>query len=243
MLHLDFESASELDLTKVGASRYTQHPSTVITVMAWAFNAKPVKSLTLPPYLPDDVHAHLTGGGKFAAWNANFETAILENWFGLKIDHSQAVCSMQRALYAGLPAKLEKAGPALGLTLIKDMAGHRLMMQMAKPKKDGTFWHQDPVQGAVRLQGLEAYCRQDVEAERAVEQAIPHLSRDETIVSSLDFDTNRRGIRLDLPLSRKTSLDCRERDTASQRRMRTSNERCRDLSRDADGSTDQVAAK
>ena len=200
LLHIDLETASTLDLRKVGASAYSRHPDTLVTVIAWAFDDGPVSSVTMPKYLPYDVSQHLASGGGFVAWNAAFEWAFLTNWFGMKqMKPEQAVCSMQRALYSGLPAKLEHAGPALGLPphLLKDVAGHRLMMQMCRPKQDGTFWHDvDPG----KLKALEAYCKQDVIAERAVCKLTPELPDYEKAVSRLDRIANDKGIKLDIPL-------------------------------------------
>ena len=205
LLHIDFETTSRLDLGKVGASRYSRDPSTVVLCVAWAFDDEPTQSFILPPrnWLPVELCYHLMHGGAFAAWNTNFETSLLENYFDLRIDHAQTVCAMQRALYAGLPAKLEKAGPALKLGIVKDMVGERLMKQMMKPRKDGSFWHNDPVEGPAKLDRLADYCRTDVEAERAVMAVIPDLPDSEKEVSKLDFEANRRGIRLDLPLIEK----------------------------------------
>ena len=37
-LHIDFETASDLDLKKVGVYRYAEHPSTIIRCMAWGID-------------------------------------------------------------------------------------------------------------------------------------------------------------------------------------------------------------
>jgi DNA polymerase len=197
-LHLDFESASCVDLKKAGASRYAQDPSTVVLAVAYAYDDGPVQKLILPTraemfsIVPaNDFLIH--------AWNANFESAILRHRFGMAMGAENFSCTMQRALYSGLPGKLEHAGPALRLPITKDMAGHRLMLSMSKPRKDGTFWHQDPNEGRQKLDALADYCARDVEAERAIAGVIPKLSSDERAVAIFDAITNARGIRLDLP--------------------------------------------
>jgi DNA polymerase len=197
-LFIDFESTSGVDLRKVGASRYSRDPSTIVTVVAWAFDAGPVSAETMPKRLPQEILDHIKAGGEVHAWNVHFEAALLTNHFKLNIDPATFRCTMQQALYAGLPAKLEHAGVALGLppSKLKDISGHRLMMQMSRPKKDGTYWHDDPV----KLADLAAYCKQDVIAERAIHQLTPELPKSEQAVSLLDRQTNDRGIRLDLPL-------------------------------------------
>jgi DNA polymerase len=197
-LHLDFETASCVDLKKAGASRYAQDPSTTVLCVAYAYDDGPVQKLILPERVEmfsivpaNDFLIH--------AWNARFEDAILRHRFGMAMGAENFSCTMQRALYSGLPGKLEHAGPALRVPIVKDMAGHRLMLSMAKPKKDGTFWHQDPNEGRQKLDALADYCIRDVEAERAIADYIPKLSSDERAVAIFDAIINARGIRLDLP--------------------------------------------
>ena len=50
-----------------------------MTVLAWAFDDEPVQSVVCPKTLPREVEAHLRAGGKFRAWSAAFEWAILVN--------------------------------------------------------------------------------------------------------------------------------------------------------------------
>jgi DNA polymerase len=201
ILHIDLETCSSpaTNVRKVGASRHARDPSTIVTVFAWAFGNDPVQSILLPQRnhaLPPEVALHLLNGHKFAAWNAAFEWAFLTNYFGFQLKPEQAVCTMQKALNAGLPAALDDAGDALRLAIRKDAAGKRLMMQMSKPKPDGTFWHDDPF----KLAALDNYCKRDVEAEREVGRYVPDLSDREQKVSLLDRVTNNRGIRIDIPL-------------------------------------------
>ena len=198
VLHLDFETASLLDLSKVGTSRYSRDPSTVVTCMAWAFDDGPVRSAILPLILPDEVERHLRQWGAYHAWNAAFETAIIRNVFDFHPSTAeQASCTMQRALHAGLPASLAEAGPALGLASVKDKTARSLMLQMSKPKKDGAWWHQTDQD---KLEALAAYCEKDVIAERAIGKVIPELPEREKFVSRLDAETNERGFCVDQPL-------------------------------------------
>jgi DNA polymerase len=202
ILHLDLETVSSADtnVRKVGASRHARDSSTIVTVFAWAFGSGPVQSILLPGRflsdLPHDVAMHLLRGGRFAAWNAAFEWAFLTSYFHVAMKPEQAVCTMQRALNAGLPAALEDAGDALSLAIRKDKPGKRLMLQMSKPKPDGSYWHDDPF----RLAGLDDYCKRDVEAEREVHKYVPDLHPFEQSVSLLDRETNNRGIQIDLDL-------------------------------------------
>ena len=54
------------------------------------------------------------------------------------------------------------------------MAGHRLMLRMARPRaieRTAVVWWDEPE----RVERLEAYCRQDVEVERALHQRLRPL--------------------------------------------------------------------
>ena len=199
VLHIDFETCSRLDLRKVGADVYSRDPDLIVTVVAWAFDGGPVQSTTNVQKLPTFVLAHLFNGGEFRAWNAGFEWAILTNHFKLTLDPAQAVCVQQKALHSGLPASLEDAGPAIGAPQHKDATARRLMLQLSKPRRNrggpDSFWHMDEPS---KLDALEAYCRQDVEAERAIDGMIADLPPGERAISILDRQANNRGVKLDL---------------------------------------------
>src|SRR6516162_5163547 len=203
VLSLDFETASLSDLAAVGADVYARDPSLIVTVVAWAFDDGPVHSATHPAALPEAVRAHLLGGGIFRAWNAAFESAILTHHYGLALDPRQASCTMQRALYSGLPAALGDAGPAIGVEIVKDKSARQLMLRMARPRailRDGSarWWHEDD---PAKLEALRAYCERDVESERAIGRAVRELPPGEWEVSLLDRRANDRGIKIDLVLA------------------------------------------
>ena len=203
VLHLDFETCSKLDLKRVGADVYSRDPDLIVTVVAWAFDNSAVYSVTTalrpPGAIPNEIRKHLLNGGEFRAWNAGFEWAILTNHFGFALDPAQAVCVQQKALHSGLPASLEDAGPAIGAPQHKDATARRLMLQLSKPRKNkgkpDSFWHMDE---PTKLDALEAYCRQDVEAERAIDGMIADLPPTERAISILDRQANDRGVKLDL---------------------------------------------
>lgn len=202
VLHLDFETCNTLSLRSVGADVYSRSPTLIVTVLAWAFDEGPVESVTVPAELPTQVREHLKNGGQFKAWNASFEWAILTNTFGLELDPGQAVCTQQAALHSGLPASLDDAGPAIGARHVKDVDAHKLMMQLAKPRKitrEGvrSYWHVDQPE---KLEALRRYCARDVEAERAISKLITPLPKTEARVAAMDRAANQRGIKVDLEL-------------------------------------------
>ena len=203
VLHVDVETCSSLDLKKVGADVYSRDPGLIVTVIAWAFDGGPVRSAKCPLVLSPEIKDHLNNGGEFRAWAAQFEWAILTNHFGLALDPAQAVCVQQKALHSGLPASLEDAGPAIGAAQHKDASARRLMLQLSKPRKNrnkpDSFWHVDD---PAKLDALEAYCRQDVEAERAIDGMIADLPPTENAIAIMDRKANNRGVRLDMNLVR-----------------------------------------
>jgi len=220
-LHIDVETHSQIDLRKVGSSRYAQDPSTDVTCVCWAVDDGPVRrwipstnpkppvelmSVALSVLSEDTVEVH--------AWNAKFEhdiwVYILAPRYGIALPApNQWHCTMAQASYWGLPAKLEVAGPALGIpfNLQKYATAHRLMLQMSRPRgwarKLGyagviavpVWWHKtDPD----KLQRLVEYCEQDVEAERAIHDATSALPGFERNIWLLDQRMNHRGIAVDI---------------------------------------------
>jgi len=213
VISLDFETYCPADLRQVGADLYAANPDLVVTVVAWAIDdAIPVEAVVVPSALPVAVRNHLADPCcRLRAWNAQFEWLILHHHYGITLPWDRVDCTMQQALYAGLPASLGQAGQALGLPrfLQKDNTAHRLMLAMAKPRRGakGGLWHEDDL---AKLRQLKEYCRQDVVAEREIARRLPLLPVFERRVSLLDQETNRRGIGIDLELVRRLT------DTARQ---------------------------
>jgi DNA polymerase len=206
---LDFETTCDVDLKKTGASKYSRDQSLIVTVAAWAFDNGPVQSVvntgTDVLDLPKELVEHIESGGIVSGWNSGgFEYNVLKNHFGLKVSPGQVTDTMQRALHAGLPGALGDCGPALRLNIVKDATAHRLMMQMAKPRKHRggkiSYWHIDDPE---KLARLRAYCEKDVEAEREIAKYIPELPEREQRISALDRAANERGIKLDVRLIEK----------------------------------------
>jgi DNA polymerase len=206
-LHIDFETRSTSDLTVVGLDNYARHPTTDVWCMAYAFGDEPAE--LMPSSMFGDapygayVCGHVESGGTVIAHNVAFELAIWNNimvprygWPELKPE--QCGCTMARAYMMGLPAALDKAAAAVGLDTRKDMAGHRLMLQMAKPRKvnpDGScVWWDAPD----KLERLYAYCKRDVEVERALDTRLVELPAREKRIWFLDYQINNRGIRVDV---------------------------------------------
>ncbi len=198
----DFETYSECDLRVSGLHNYAMHPSTGAHCMSYGPDPEHVKIWIEGEPFPEDLQDHIDAGGVLTAWNAQFEWAIWNlccvsryGWKPLPI--SQVRCSMVRAYAMALPGALEDAAPALGVDQRKDAAGHRIMLQLAKPKKDGSMWRRDD-DSLDKFLKLYDYNRQDVRTELACLERLMELSPSENALWELDHKINNRGVMCDL---------------------------------------------
>jgi DNA polymerase len=186
--------------------------------------------------MPGELAAAAAMGPKcclFEAHNAFFEKSIWKNVmmgkYGWAAPGEAAFrCSAAKASSFSLPRALEDAVDALGVPVLKDMVGNRVMQKVARPRKarkaekkellargcseaaDGLGWT-DPGTGAVFWLWNEdpadlfrtwEYCRQDVRAERALSRALSDLPPRELRTWLADQRVNARGIHVDLDMAR-----------------------------------------
>lgn len=205
---LDFETKSACDLKRAGAYRYAEDPTTSVWCAAYSIDGAEPGLWT-----PDDYAAALdlmllAADDKvmWRAWNAQFERAVWREIMVRRhgfpdIPAERWVCTAAEARAMNLPGKLDNAAKVLGVVEQKDMTGHRLMLQMARPRKrhaDGsiTWWDDDE-----RKARLFEYCKQDVRTELAIKERVQRLQPYERQVFILDMRANDRGIRLDTKLA------------------------------------------
>lgn len=223
-LHVDFETRSAADLKKTGVYAYAADPTTDIWCMAYAFGDEPVRVWTPGEEPPAELVEHVMLGGVLVAHNAAFERVIwryvLAPRYGFpEPDVSQWRCTMVMAYALGLPGSLENAAPAAGIDIGKDMAGRRLMLQMARPRKvegDKITWWDD----SDKLQRLIAYCKNDVEVERALEKRLRPLSESELKLWHLDQVVNDRGVLVDEALATAAKKIVKQAQASLDARMR-----------------------
>ncbi len=198
IIHLDFETRSEVDIWKVGAWNYSVHPSTEILCMAISINNEQVDLYTQEHALI----GNLPKDAIFTAHYSMFENYIWHNIlvkkFGWpKIPLKQWRCTAAQAAAHALPRSLKNAAIALNLKQQKDEDGRRIMLKMCKPraitKNNSAKWHEDPED----FQKLYDYCINDVEVERAIDNTLPRLSDSEQQVWLHDQMVNTRGIQVD----------------------------------------------
>lgn len=222
-LTIDFETRSTVDLKEAGPWKYAEDPTTDVICLA-------VKEDDNIPWiwLPDkfwpslefgfsvlkgpDLVGLIDAADTIEAHNVEFERAIwhyiMHERYGFPdLDLNKCDCSAARAAYMALPRKLEKVCEVLKAPVQKDMAGHKLMLKMCKPRKprkaerkadpnwkNKLFWYEEP-EDIIRLCG---YCIQDVEAEYSLSQVVQPLSPAERKVWLLDQRINQRGVYVDL---------------------------------------------
>lgn len=219
--HVDFETRSAVDLKEVGLDNYAKHETTDVWCAAFAFDDEPVDIATLEDGFicagTSRLLEHVEDGGIVYAHNAAFELAIWNStmvprygWPELKPE--QVRCTMVMAYAMALPGALDNAAAAVGLKHQKDQAGHRLMLQMCKPREvkvvgnvtkhyEYSWWDSRD-----KLERLYAYCKNDVEVERELSKRILPLSDSEQALWVLDYKINQRGIYIDIP-SVKAAID------------------------------------
>src|ERR1700677_5079609 len=201
LLHLDFESASRVNLKERGLDNYAKDPSTRILMMAYAFwNDVPRVWFPHERPFPDDLRLAMERPEiTKAAFNAEFERTIFREV--LKIDTPVSVWTdpMINARYASIAGNLEFVGKVLGLPedKAKLATGKKLIKLFCEPNKKGEFndWNSHPEEWAAFVE----YCKQDVIAEREIGEKLKVflLPPKEKKVFWLDQKINARGIPTD----------------------------------------------
>lgn len=196
-LHIDFETRSAADLKVVGAHRYAEDPTTEILCLSYRIGDRPVQRWRPGVPIPTELEIATLRNDVITAHNAGFERAIWNALMPtrLKLEPAGQDCTLARAAALGLPTSLEALGKALNAPIQKDKDGHRLMMQMCKPRslEPLTWWEDDE-----RIGRLQVYCDRDVESECAIDNLLPPLPDRERRVWKLDQRINDRGVQLDL---------------------------------------------
>lgn len=216
-LHLDFETYSEVDVTKVGAWAYSRHPSTRVICAFWAIgDEEPWGVINIDAIEPgvkapegvtfeDDerirfIIEYAMDGCTVHAFNTFFEWCIWVNVLGGDpIPFEQMDDTEARAAAAGLPRSLDQCCAALELPedLRKaSLEGRALIHKLCKPqkKKGEEYRNKDPEQ----VIALAKYCARDVIAERAVSKQIKALTPSEKALWVMDQQINAKGIRIDV---------------------------------------------
>jgi DNA polymerase len=202
----DIETRSTVDVGDVGAHIYARHPSTEVLCVGYCLDDEPVKIWHPGEPVPKEFkyalkHREYGFAAHGAAFELEIERNILVPRYGFpELPCERNICTMAISHALALPGGLEKIARVLNLDHMKDTIGHRVMLQMSKPRRarksedqKQIHWYDD----SERMTRLEAYCMDDVEATREILDTLPELSEHEYQVWLLDQKINDRGIYLD----------------------------------------------
>ena len=220
---VDFETRSAVDLTATGVYKYAVHHTTSILCMAWAIDDGPVEIWSRGQPFPAQLREAVLGGCEMHAWNASFERILWNakaaelDW--PEVDFDQWRCTAAKSRHANHPGALGQATElCLPSRFHKDKEGNRIMRTLCQPGKwtkkeleqradkfgEGVFNRHEPglkwVEDPISLGILEAYCKQDVEAERAMDRWLPDWPNREILVWQANERINDRGVPIDLKL-------------------------------------------
>lgn len=203
---IDFETASCAELNKVGAWRYAEDVSTFILCLGFKMvvDGKPQPTVVITESDIVNKHPALFALAQdpsviFVAHNAQFEQAVWKHimvaqhgWPELPPErwHDTMAVAARRTL----PMSLDKVGAVLNLNTQKDKEGHRLMMQMCKPNRDGNFDH-----SAEKMQRLIQYNVGDVDTQYDLHKRLGGLGASERAAWIRNQVANQRGILVDVP--------------------------------------------
>ena len=207
-------------IAAVGASVYSEHPSTEVLSLAYDLKDGYGDRLWTPDsaFPPFDLFNHILTGGLLEAWNSSFEFYIWRNvchrrmgW--PELPFYQLRCAMSKARAFSLPGKLENAATALRAQEQKDSKGTALIRKLCIPrsptKKQLTICGSDhtvtpqsvnrltPEYAPSDFADLYSYNRQDIKAEASVSLLCPDLLPRELDLWLIDQAINIRGVHID----------------------------------------------
>ena len=208
ILAIDLETYSELDIKKVGLYKYAENSE--ILLFAYAFDDEPAKVIDIASgeLLPFEVIEALQNEEVMkVAYNAAFERVVLNHHYpatGIG-EPSQWFCTMVQGFTLGLPGGLDKVGKALGIEEDKQKlaTGKKLIQYFSKPcrptKVNGGRTRNRPQHDTEKWAMFKEYCRQDVEAERAIRRRLEKFYPipSERQLWALDQRINDNGVLLD----------------------------------------------
>jgi DNA polymerase len=231
ILGVDIETASAVDLKDYGAWAYSQHPSTRVycVVFAYSTEGRVWAGTTEPSYqysvwepesnapLPPQIASYVAAGGGVLAHNAGFERAVWANLLlgagfpPVGLDQWQDTQALGLSL--NLPVTLGGLARALGCPIQKDEEGAKLMRRMAVAEPDGRDGWRYPLDTPANRTRLRAYCCRDVGAMLNCYWRMPSLSVTEACVWRVDQKVNARGVYLDQAFASRCSKVAATRKT------------------------------
>lgn len=215
IIHLDFETYSDINIKKAGAFRYIQSPVFEILLCAYSVDDGPVRVLDLT--VPQERDYFNTAfkdlifrsDSVLMAYNAAFEAGCIARHFGVRFTPAYVAKfrdTMLHGLYAGYTAGLDATGRALGIPEDKQKltTGKALIRYFCVPckptKANGgrtrNYPHHDPEKWAL----FKTYNGQDVVAEMEIERRLSVFPVPDFVQKQWETDLliNARGVAVDM---------------------------------------------
>lgn len=169
-LSLDLESRSTINLKKVGAYRYADHPDTEITLAAYHLWGERYHLWDYfeTPDLPDDLIALLRDPDVIVvAFNANFERQMLRAVWGIDLPPERFMCILAWSYSLSFVGELEEVGAQMNLSEEEQKlaSGSRLIEKFCKPRPPSKankklYW--EPAEAPEDWKAFREYCIQDI---------------------------------------------------------------------------------
>jgi hypothetical protein len=215
ILYFDTETYSAVDLTKIGSYLYARHATTDLRCVSFCLIVDgargPIETWTPGQPVPqafidvaDDPNALV------CAFNDAFDRQIQEqkltrhySWPVIPIERRR--CAQAAVLSRALPASLDAAAAALGITTRKTAKGMAMMKRLAGPRRQSAKERKagKPLDFSAtpeELATLAEYNRADVLMMMEIIDRIGLLPPSEQAIWELDQHINERGVYVDVPL-------------------------------------------
>jgi DNA polymerase len=219
VLGIDLETYSSVDLKKAGVYAYTSASDFEILLFAYAWGDNPVELVdlargeTLPPEILDAITDETIIK---TAFNAAFERTCLAVYLGKSLAPDSWRCTAVQSAMLGLPLHLAGVAKALGMEQQKMSEGKALIRYFCGPckptKVNGGRTRNLPSHAPEKWATFAAYCKQDVEVERAIRGKIKNfpITDAEQRLWMLDQQINDTGVLIDTKLV-EMALQCDKR--------------------------------
>jgi hypothetical protein len=164
VVRLDFETASPLDLTNVGADVYAADPATRVLLLAWCIGMGDMQVWHPGQPLPGVLHQAITNGAVLVS-HGSFDRIIWERkmvpmgWPAMPLERWSDTSARARAYR--VPASLEKAAQRLALRHQKGGEGEALIR-----KATAAAQGKGPPLNTDELRAFDGYAAQDVATTR-----------------------------------------------------------------------------